>query len=136
MSKLQHPQNEVEELFGKYLIAWNGRDFQGVADCFSEPSFYALPEVDISIPNRGAFVVLLQKVFAGLEAEGFSHTEAGQVSARACAERMAIVDVKSLARLRKDGTLIEMIDAHYIARRSDDGWKFTAAVVCNPGWEG
>ncbi len=135
MSQLHQPQKEIEELFGKYLIAWNGRDFQGVAHCFSKPAFYALPDMDIAISDHDAFVELLQKVFAGLEADGFSHTVVGEVTARACAEKMAIVDVKSLARLRKDGSIIEVIDGHYVARRSGENWKFTAAVVCAPGWE-
>ncbi len=134
MSKFADPTKEIEELYRRYLSAWNGRDFQGVADCFSEPAFYALPGIDVTISDRSAFVALLEKVFAGLEADGFSHTEIGEISAQACSEQMAIVDVKSITRLRQDGSSIEVIDAHYVARYADGRWRFTAAVTCAPGW--
>ena len=132
MSKLHQPQKEIETLYERYLTAWNGRDFLGVAECFTEPAFFVTPNMDISLPDHSTLVAMLQKMFAGLEADGFSHTE---ISARTCSERMTIVDVKSISRLRKDGSLIEVIDGHYVARQTDDGWKFTTAVVCAPGWE-
>jgi uncharacterized protein (TIGR02246 family) len=135
MSKLTTPTEQIETLYQRYLNAWNSRDFKGVAACFSEPAFYALPGMDVSIPDRASFVALLEKVFAGLEADGFSHTEVGEISAQACSEQMAIVDAKAVARLRKDGSYIEVIDAHYVARQFDDGWRFTVAVTCNQGWQ-
>ena len=135
MTKLHHPQKEMEDLFDRYLTAWNRRDFPGIVECFSEPSFFMTPDMDISIPNRSSLVVMLQKMFAGLEADGFSHTEVGEISAQRCADSMAIVDVKSISRLRKDGSLIEVIDGHYVARRTDDGWQFSTAIVCVPDWQ-
>lgn len=128
-------QGELETLYRQFLTAWNGRDFSGVANCFSEPAFYALPTGDLALPDRATFAALLEKVFAGLEADGFSHTEVGSVTARACGEQMAIVDAKDVARLRKDGSAIERIDGHYVARKFDDGWRFTAAVTCARGWQ-
>lgn len=136
MSKLPNPKAEIEALFHRYLIAWNGRDFEGVAHCYSEPAFFALPGMDIPISDRAGFVALLEKVFAGLEADGFSHTEVGEISAQSCGEQMAIVDVKDVARLRKDGSSIEVIDGHYVARKFEDGWRFTVAVTCTPNWQG
>ena len=136
MSKLHQPQKEIEALFERYLTAWNGRDFRAIAECFSEPAFFITPDMDISVPDHSTLVAMLQKMFAGFEADGFSHTEVGEISARPCAERVTIVDVKSISRLRKDGSLIEVIDGHYVARRTDDGWKFATVVVCVPGWEG
>jgi len=136
MSNVPDPTDAIQALYGRYLSAWNSRDFEGVAICFSEPAFYALPGMDIPISDRVSFISLLEKVFAGLEADGFSHTEVGEISARACGEQMAVVDAKSVARLRKDGSSIEVIDAHYVARKSDDGWRFTVAVTCTSGWQG
>ena len=49
---------------------------------------------------------------------------------------MAIVDAKEVARVRKDGSLIEVIDGHYVVRKFDDGWRFTMAVSCTRGWQG
>ena len=135
MSKLHQPQKEIEALYERYLTAWNGRDFLGVAECFTEPAFFVTPNMDISLPDHSTLVAMLQKMFAGFEADGFSHSEVGEISARTCSARMTIVDVKSISRLRKDGSLIEVIDGHYVARQTGDGWKFTTAVVCAPGWE-
>lgn len=136
MSDFPDLTDAIQALYGKFLSAWNSRDFEGVANCFSEPAFYALPGMDIPISDRVSFVALLEKVFAGLEADGFSHTEVSEISARACGEQMAVVDAKSVARLRKDGSSIEVIDGHYVARNSDDGWRFTVAVTCTSGWQG
>ncbi|MCB1491274.1 MAG: hypothetical protein KDJ77_05660 [Rhodobiaceae bacterium] len=136
MSSFTDPTDEIVVLYGSFLSAWNSRDFEGVANCFAEPAFYALPGTDIPVPDRSSFVALLEKVFAGLEADGFSHTEIGEVSARACGETMAIVDAKEVARVRKDGSLIEVIDGHYVVRKFDDGWRFTMAVTCTRGWQG
>ena len=130
------PKDEIDALYSSFLSAWNGRDFKGVANCFSEPAFYALPGMDIPISDRAGFIAILEKVFAGLEADGFSHTEVGEISAQACGEQMAIVDAKAVARLRKDGSSIEVIDGHYVARKFDDGWRFTVAVTCTSDWQG
>ncbi len=135
MMKLHQHQKEIEALFERYLTAWNRRDFRGVSECFSEPAFFVTPGMNIALPERSALISMLQNMFAGFEADGFSHTELGEIVARSCAEGMAIVDVKSISRIRTDGSLMEVIDGHYIARRTDDGWKFATAVVCLPGWQ-
>ena len=70
MSNLTDPTDEIVALYRSFLSAWNGWDFKGVANCFAEPAFYALPEIDIPVPDRSSFVALLEKVFAGLEADG------------------------------------------------------------------
>lgn len=135
MSRLQDPTDEIEALYHRFLSAWNARNFKGVATCFSEPAFYALRGMDIPISDRAGFVALLEKVFAGLEADEFCHTEVGEISARACGDQLAIVDARAVARLRKDGSAIEVIDGHYVARKFDDGWRFTIAVTCTRGWQ-
>lgn len=136
MSDLSDPQDEIVALYTRFLAAWNGRDFEGVANCFAEPAFYVLPGMDVPLPDRAGFAALLKKVFAGLEADGFSHTEVGEISARACSENMAVIDAKDVARLRKDRSAIEVIDGHYVARKFDDGWRFTVAVTCTRDWKG
>ena len=37
-------------------------------------------------------------------------------------------------RLRKDGSLLEVIDGHYVARAEQGAWLFNTAVACAPGW--
>jgi hypothetical protein len=79
-------------------------------------------------------VALLEKVFAGLEADGFDHTEIGLVRATPCNETLAIVDASDVARLRTDGSAIEVIDGHYVASRDSGNWLFSVAVSCARGW--
>lgn len=129
-------KSEVDELYARYLEAWNARDFERVASHFSEPAMFVLPAAAVSLPNRAALVALLEKVFAGLEANGFSHSTIGAVTARACGEGLAIADARDVRRLRADGTAIEVIDGHYVLRREQKGWLFTLAVSCALGWQG
>lgn len=128
-------QDDIKALYSRFLAAWNGRDFAGVAACFTEPAFYSLASADVPLPDRESFAALLEKVFAGLEADGFSHTEVGSISARACGDGLAIVQARNVTRLRKDGSTIEIIDGHYVARKTVDGWRFAVAVTCARGWQ-
>ncbi len=75
-----------------------------------------------------------KKVFAGLEVAGFSHSEVGPVTATPCGDGLAIVDAAKVRRLKADGSLLEEIDGHYVMRETDEGWRFTVAVVCAAGW--
>lgn len=121
-------------LYQRYLAAWNGRDFAGVAACFTEPAFYVLPGASVALPDRDSFVSLLKKVFAGPEAQGFDRTEVGKITAAPCGADMAVVDARDVARLCRDGTVIETIDGHYVICKQDGDWRFTLAVTCAPGW--
>lgn len=135
-SRMSDLTAEVEELYARYLEVWNARDFEGVARCFSEPAMFVLPTAAVSLPDRAAVVALLQKVFAGLEANGFSHSTIGGVTARACGEGLAIVDARDVRRLRADGSAIEVIDGHCVLRKEQGAWMFTTVVTCAPGWQG
>ncbi|WP_282062661.1 DUF4440 domain-containing protein [Roseobacter litoralis] len=127
---------EIQDLFDRYLSAWNARDFHAVADCYAEPSLFILPHATVPIADKDALVALLGTIFDGLDAEGFSHTEIGALTARACGENLAVVDATDVRRLRKDGSVLEIIDGHYIARQVDGIWCFTVATACAPGWKG
>lgn len=129
-------QIEAEALFNRYLRAWNAHDLPAVADCFAEPAMFVLPTGAVSIPDRAAFVTLLQKVFAGLVAAGYSRSTIGPIKARSCADDLAIVDALDVRRLKDDGSLLEEIDGHYVMQRTGDGWRFAVAVVCEQGWQG
>lgn len=125
----------IQTLFDRYLTAWNARDFDAVATCYAEPSFFVLPQASVPVSDKAAMISLLEQIFTGLEADNFSHTEIGAIEARSCEKDIAIVDAKDVKRLRKDGSVLEAIDAHYVARRKDGKWLFTTAVVCAPGWQ-
>lgn len=126
---------EIRLLFDTYLTAWNARDFAGVAACYTEPSLFVMPSATVPVPDQDAMISLLENIFAGLDAQGFSHSEIGEISARTCSDALAIVDAKNVARLRADGSALEVIDAHYVVRKSEGAWKFVSAVVCDQGWQ-
>jgi uncharacterized protein (TIGR02246 family) len=127
-------EQETQKLFDRYLKAWNARDFPGVAACFSEPAMFVLPGATVSLPNRAALVEMLGKLFETLENQGFSHTTLGRISPRPSGEGMAIVDVRSVQRHRRGGSILEEIDAHYVMKSENGSWKLTVAVSCANGW--
>ena len=127
-------QTDIQTLFQKYLTAWNARDFDAVADCYSFPCLFVLPNVSIPVPDAEAMKAMLQQLFTGLEDNGFDRTEIGNVTASACGHSLAIVDASEVKRLRADGTILETIDGHYVARLENGEWRFVSAVTCAPGW--
>lgn len=128
-------QTDIEHLFDRYLTAWNARDFYTVAACYAYPCLFILPQASLSVGDKAEMLALLEGLFAGLEADGFCHTEIGKISVRACGDTLALVDVTDIRRLRKDGSILEVIDGHYVARFEKDAWFFNTAVVCTPGWQ-
>lgn len=127
---------ELRAFYEGYIEAWNARAFDHVADCYAQPSVFVQPTGHVAMPDRAAILGLLHKVFDGLEAAGFSHSEVGAVDARPCGENMAMIDATDVRRLRKDGGLIETIDPHYVLTRSDDAWRIVTTVSCATGWRG
>ncbi len=125
----------ARELFATYLKAWNQKDLSAITACFDYPSVFVLPDATVSLPDADALSALLEKIFAGLEADGFGHSTVGSVVARRCNREMAILDARNVARLRKDGSVIEVIDAHYVIKRSGGAARFAVAVVCERGWQ-
>ena len=128
--------NEAQALFARYLECWNNRDFEGVAACFDEPSMFVLPTGPVSLPNRQALVELIGKIFDGLEAAGFSHTTIGAIEAHPCGDGLAILDARDVSRFKKDGSILETIDGHYVIRQSGEEWCLAVAVPCATGWKG
>ena len=127
-------QTAAEALFARYFAAWNARDFEGVADCFDAPCQFVTPDSVLGLPDRAALIEMLEGMFARLEADGFGRTELGPVTARECNDGLAIRDVKNVARLRADGSALDRLDAHYVMRRTTDGWRLATAVPCARGW--
>jgi len=128
-----HVEDEIQSLHRRFLAASNSRDFAGVADCFAEPAFHAPLDAESVLTDTTAFIALLEKPFVRLEADNIRHTTIGSVEALRCGDRLAAADARDVTRLRKDGSAVETIDGHYIARRTEDGWKFAAVVSFNPG---
>ncbi len=128
------PESEARALFDRYLDNWNSRNLEGVAECFAEPSMFILPAGAVALPDRIALVGLLEKVFAGLEDVGFSHTTIGEVTTASCGDGLAIVDAADVRRLKSDGSLLEEIDGHYVMQKTASGWRFVVAVSCAAGW--
>jgi|GEM_PF-1569149 len=127
-------QIEAEALFHRYLRCWNGRDLTGVAACFAEPAMFITDRSAVALPDRTAVVALLERLFAELDAAGFSRMTIGPVQALACGDSLAVVDALDVRRLNGDGSLLETVDGHYVMRRTDDGWRFAVAMACEQGW--
>ncbi|MEX0282850.1 MAG: nuclear transport factor 2 family protein [Arenibacterium sp.] len=127
-------QSEIEALFTAYLTAWNARDFSAMAAFFSEPTVYFFPDGPHPIKDHAALIKTFETVFERLEAEGFSHTEIATVSARQCNDTLAIVDLKNVARLRTDGSAIDVLDAVYVCTLKDGRWQLSTAIGCWPDW--
>lgn len=124
--------DEVAVLFDRYLRCWNDRDLDGVAGCFTEPALFVTPGVTIPLSDRAALVAMLRKLFDGLEQAGFSHTTLGTPVVRRHAATLALVDLPEVCRWKEDGTLLEEIDAHYVLRDTDEGWRLAVAVASDP----
>jgi len=127
-------QSEAEQLFATYLLHWNAQNFEGVAECYSEPCVFVAPAGTVCLRDRKAFVEFLKALFSGLNENGFSHSTAGSKSAADCGNGTAILDVADVRRLKADGAVLETIDGHYVLKNTPEGWRFTVAVVCEPGW--
>lgn len=127
-------EQEIKALFTAYLAAWNARDFDAVAKCYTEPSLFVLPDATVPIADHAAMIALLERIFAGLEADGFSHTEIDKISIQPRGDTLATADAYTVRRLRGDGTEVEVIDAHYVLRRGKTGWQFTTAVSLPHKW--
>lgn len=126
---------EAEAFFEAYLKAWNAQDLEAVSALYAEPSIFVLPQASLPLADRAATLALLKQVFEGLNAESFEVSRCAKVTGRSCGGGLAVLDATSVDRLRKDGSMIESIDAHYVLRREADGaWRIVTAVVCAPGW--
>ncbi len=126
---------EGQDFFETYLTRWNAQDLEGISDLFEEPSLFVLPDRSIALATRQEALALLTLVFQGLNADNFEASRYASLEARSAGGGLAVLDVAGVDRLRKDGSLIETIDAHYILRRqAEGGWRIISAVVCEPGW--
>ncbi len=127
--------DEGRAFFEAYLRAWNAQDLEALSALFAEPSLFVLPQASLPLADRSATQALLKQVFDGLNADNFEKSRYAGVTARSCGDGLAILDATTVDRLRKDGSVIESIDAHYVLRRETDGaWRIVTVVVCAPGW--
>ena len=126
---------KVHDLITTYLAAWNARDYAGMAALFTEPAVYVLPDGPKHIQNRDALVESPKQQFAVLEANGFDHTQIDRIDVRECTDTTGMADMKNVARLRADGSVLEIIDAVYICILQEGAWKLSIAMACRPGWD-
>ncbi len=128
-------QDEIAAFYAGYLAAWNARDYAVLADCFALPATFVSSAGAVCATDRTKLLLQLERTFARLEADGFDHSELGSLEARRCGEGLAVADANGVRRLRKDGTLQECIDAHYVLRREPAGWRFVVTLSCTQGWQ-
>ena len=77
----------------------------------------------------------LSHAFAELESNGFDHAEIAAVEVRQCNDATAMVDLRNIARLRADGSALEVIDAVYVCIKQDGNWRLSIAIGCWPNWK-
>ena len=128
-------ESEVKELIATYIERWNARDYEGMASMFTEPVTYVVPGGTNSVPDRAALIEKLKAQFADMESKGFDHTVLDAVETRQCNDTTVIADLKGVARLKADGSPLEIIDAVYICVKKDDGWRMCIAMMCWPNWK-
>ena len=129
-------EKEVANLIETYRLAWNARDFNKMASLFSEPATYIVPDGNLHIPDKATLIAKLQQQFIDLEAEGFDHTEIGEVIITQCNENAALAELRDLRRLRSDGSQIAAIDALYICVFQGGNWRLSVAMAGQRGWNG
>ncbi|MBD3663029.1 YybH family protein [Sulfitobacter aestuariivivens] len=127
-------EKEIVNLVETYRLAWNARDFEGMAALFSEPAMYIVPEGVLHIPDKAALVSKLQLQFVDLEAEGFDRTEIGDVVFTMVTEYSGLAELRHLRRLRTDGSEISAIDVLYICVLEEGNWRLSVAMAGPCGW--
>ena len=127
-------EKEIADLIETYLLAWNARDFEKMASLFSEPATYIAPGGNLYIPDKNAVMSKLRQQFVKLEAEGFDHTEIGEVVVTMCNEYAALAELRNLRRLKSDGSEIAAMDALYICVQEKGSWRLSVAMAGQCGW--
>ena len=124
----------VQALAARYLVAWNGRDFEGMAACFAGPSAFVYPGGLRVSEDGAALAAALRRRFARMEAEGFDRAEVDRVEVRMASDDLAVIDLPGLRRLRADGSEIAAFDGMYLAVRTAEGWRLALGAAGDLGW--
>ena len=134
MEDIALSEREIADPIENYRVAWNARDFGKMASLFSEPATYIAPGGNLQIPDKAALISKFRQQFAELEAEGFDHTEIGEVVVTICNEYAALAELRNLRRLKSDGSEIAAIDALYICVLEEGSWRLSVAMAGQCGW--
>lgn len=129
-------EEDAAEFYDAYLAAWNAQDLTALCGFYTEPAFFVLPERSIALEDENVTLGFLEQVFGRLNADDYLRSTYRSLSVQDCADGMAVLDVAGIERRRRDGSLIETVDAHYVLRHNEDGgWRMTVAVICAHGWK-
>ena len=124
---------ELTAFYRAYLKAWNGREFERLANFFDEPCMVATAAGGMSFASRAAYQAHQRQAFAEIEARGYSHTTVGEITAAPLGPGLALLDVADVCRMHRDGSIMERRRAHYLLRLTGDGWRFTVVASCIVG---
>ena len=127
-------EKKIADLIETYRLAWNDRDFEKMASLFSVPATYIVPGGNLHLPDKAALISKLRQKFVELDAEGFDHTEIGEVVVTICNEYAALAELRELRRLKSDGSEIAAIDALYICVLEEGNWRLSVAMAGQCGW--
>jgi hypothetical protein len=117
---VQADADAVEAHIRGYIDHWNAKDTAAVWT-----RFYRL---DAS--NRIKTSADLQAIFDGLVAEGYDHTDLGEVATSRLGPDHYLARVR-FTRLRTDGSVMAPGErgCDYQVRRFPDGWRITAVLA-------
>lgn len=121
---------QIRALFQRYIEAWNAADFACIANEVYHPPVYVYEAAATSeLPTADAIVTLLSGLRAGLDREGFTHSELVEVSHCDLGDGLAFASFHYRRFSSRDPELgKEVLSSAYILRRYPEGWRLAAHV--------
>ena len=119
----------MEALYRTYVETFNREDAGGVAKLLSYPAMMGGPgHPPMTIPDALAYQRLIEGTFQHFKAKGWVRSQIDRMDAVATAGDTGVL-VANYSRYRRDGSMIESGNGHYVMRRSDGRWSIIAAIA-------
>ena len=119
----------MEALYRSYVETFNREDAAGVARLLSYPMMVGGPgHPPIAIPDQLSYQRMIEGTFQQFKAKGWVRSQIDRLQAVATAGDTGVL-VAFFSRYRRDGSLIESRNGHYVMRRSDGKWGIIAAIA-------
>lgn len=128
-------EDDAIEFYEAYLAAWNAQDLTALTGFYYEPGLFVQPGHTLVLGDLDETLGALERVFEKLREDDFGKSTYKSLEVKDCAEGLAVLDVAGIKRWRRDGSLMEEVDCHYVLRHEPEGgWRIAVVVVCRAGW--
>jgi len=127
----QDTSEQIENLFERYLDAWNRGDLEAIGNEIYRAPVYIFESESTQIFSTGQEIAdLLGQLRIQLDSEGFSRSELRGVSNCDLGGGLAFASFHYL-RFDKSGKQMDeqALSSAYIVRQSEDGWHLVAHVM-------